>query len=75
VWAGYHGLIKVYTERFGEILRIGRRSPFAMYHYLCTWAGFPSRCTLSRIASAALLVLSFLAGLDALLLGDLVPQG
>jgi hypothetical protein len=30
---------------------------------------------LVKIASAGLLVLSFLAGLDALLLGDLVPQG
>ena len=30
----YHGLIKVYTERFPEILRISRRSPFAAYHYL-----------------------------------------
>jgi hypothetical protein len=30
---------------------------------------------LVKIASAALLVLSFLAGLDALLLDDLVPQG
>jgi len=29
---------------------------------------------LVKIASAALLVLSFLAGLDALLLDDLVPQ-
>jgi cellulose synthase/poly-beta-1,6-N-acetylglucosamine synthase-like glycosyltransferase len=71
----YHGLIKVYTERFGEILRIGRRSPFAMYHYLLYVGGLSLAMHLVKIASAALLVLSFLAGLDALLLGDLVPQG
>jgi cellulose synthase/poly-beta-1,6-N-acetylglucosamine synthase-like glycosyltransferase len=71
----YHGLIKVYTERFGEILRIGRRSPFAMYHYLVYVGGLSLAMHLVKIASAALLVVSFLAGLDALLLGDLVPQG
>jgi cellulose synthase/poly-beta-1,6-N-acetylglucosamine synthase-like glycosyltransferase len=71
----YHGLIKVYTERFGEIMRIGRRSPFAMYHYLLYVGGLSLAMHLVKIASAALLVLSFLAGLDALLLGDLVPQG
>jgi len=30
----YHGLVKVYVERFSEVLRIGLRSPFAAYHYL-----------------------------------------
>src|SRR3984893_4842263 len=71
----YHGLIKVYTERFGEIMRIARRSPFAMYHYLLYIGGLSLAMHLVKIASASLLVLSFLAGLDALLLDDLVPQG
>ena len=32
----YHGLLKVYTERLGEIWSISRRTPFATYHYrLC----------------------------------------
>ena len=71
----YHGLIKVYTERFSEITRIARRSPFAMYHYLVYVGGLSLAMHLVKIASAALLVVSFLAGLDALLLDDLVPQG
>src|SRR6202011_2579626 len=71
----YHGLIKVYTERFSEIMRIARRSPFAMYHYLVYVGGLSLAMHLVKIASAVLLVMSFLAGLDALLLDDLVPQG
>jgi cellulose synthase/poly-beta-1,6-N-acetylglucosamine synthase-like glycosyltransferase len=71
----YHGLIKVYTERFSEIMRVGRRSPFAMYHYLVYVGGLSLAMHLVKIASAVLLLLSFLAGLDALLLDDLVPQG
>lgn len=71
----YHGLIKVYTERFSEIMRVARRSPFAAYHYIIYVGGLSLAMHLVKIASAALLVVSFLAGLDALLLDDLVPQG
>ncbi len=71
----YHGLIKVYTERFSEVLRVSRRSPFAMYHYLIYVGGLSLAMHLVKIASAVLLVLSFLSGLDALLLDDLVPEG
>ena len=56
----YHGLIKVYTERFGEILRISRRSLFATYHYLF-YVGRPSLAMhLVKIVSAVLLLLSLL---------------
>src|SRR6201996_2996522 len=71
----YHGLIKVYTERFSEILRVSRRSPFAMYHYVLYVGGLSLAMHLVKIVSAGLLVASFLAGLDALLLDNLVPQG
>jgi cellulose synthase/poly-beta-1,6-N-acetylglucosamine synthase-like glycosyltransferase len=71
----YHGLIKVYTERFSEITRVARRSPFAAYHYIVYVGGLSLAMHLVKIVSAALLVLSFLAGLDALLLDNLVPQG
>jgi cellulose synthase/poly-beta-1,6-N-acetylglucosamine synthase-like glycosyltransferase len=71
----YHGLIKVYTERFSEVLRISRRSPFAAYHYLVYVGGLSLAIHLVKLASAALLLLSFLGGLDALLLDDFVPQG
>ena len=70
----YHGLIKVYTERFSEVLRISRRSPFAMYHYLIYVGGLSLTMHLVKVASALLLLLSFLSGLDALLLDDIVPQ-
>ncbi|HEY6483997.1 MAG TPA: hypothetical protein VIY54_10780 [Steroidobacteraceae bacterium] len=71
----YHGLIKVYTERFPEVMRISRRSPFALYHYLIYIGGLSLAMHLVKMVSAGLLLLSFLAGLDALLLDDLVPQG
>jgi cellulose synthase/poly-beta-1,6-N-acetylglucosamine synthase-like glycosyltransferase len=71
----YHGLVKVYIERFSEVLRISRRSPFAAYHYLVYIGGLSLAIHLVKILSAVLLLLSFLGGLDALLLDDFMPQG
>jgi len=71
----YHGLLKVYVERFSEILRIGRRSLFATYHYLFYLGVMSLAMHLVKMVGATLLLLSFLAGLDALLLDRLVPQG
>jgi cellulose synthase/poly-beta-1,6-N-acetylglucosamine synthase-like glycosyltransferase len=71
----YHGLIKVYVERFSEVLRISRRSPFAAYHYLVYIGGLSLAIHLVKMVSATLLLLSFLGGLDALLLDDVVPHG
>jgi hypothetical protein len=71
----YHGLIKVYVERFSEVLRISRRSPFAAYHYLVYIGGLSLAIHLVKMVSATLLLLSFLGGLDALLLNDVVPHG
>jgi cellulose synthase/poly-beta-1,6-N-acetylglucosamine synthase-like glycosyltransferase len=71
----YHGLVKVYVERFSEVLQISRRSPFAAYHYLVYIGGLSLAIHLVKIVSAALLLLSFLGGLDAMLLDDFVPQG
>jgi hypothetical protein len=71
----YHGLIKVYTERFSEVLRISRRAPFAAYNYLIYIGGMALAIHLVKIVSAALLLLSLLGGLDALLLYDFVPRG
>jgi cellulose synthase/poly-beta-1,6-N-acetylglucosamine synthase-like glycosyltransferase len=71
----YHGLLKVYTERFPQVMRVSRRSPFAMYHYLIYVGGLSLAMHLVKIVSAMLLFVSFLSGLDALLLDDLVPQG
>jgi cellulose synthase/poly-beta-1,6-N-acetylglucosamine synthase-like glycosyltransferase len=71
----YHGLVKVYIERFSEVQRISRRSPFAAYHYLVYIGGLSLAIHLVKIVSATLLLLSLLGGLDALLLDDFVPQG
>ena len=71
----YHGLLKVYVERFGEILKISRRSPFAAYHYLFYVGVMSLAMHLVKMVGAVLLFLSFLAGLDAMLLDRFVPQG
>jgi cellulose synthase/poly-beta-1,6-N-acetylglucosamine synthase-like glycosyltransferase len=71
----YHGLLKVYTERFAEVLRISRRSPFAAYHYLVYVGVLSLAMHLIKVVSATLLLLSFLSGLDVLLLDNFVPQG
>ncbi len=59
----YHGLVKVYVERFSEVLRIGLRSPFAAYHYLVYIGGLSLAIHLIKIVSAVLLLLSFLGGM------------
>ncbi len=71
----YHGLIKVYVERFPEILRICRRGPFALYHYLIYVGGLSLAMHLVKMLGAGLLVCSLLAGLDAVFLADLIPHG
>jgi len=71
----YHGLLKVYTERFAEVRRISRRSPFAAYHYIVYIGGLSLVMHLVKVLSAVLLLLSFLSGLDGLLLEDVVPHG
>jgi len=73
---GWHyGLIKVYTECFGKVLRVAGRSPFAAYHYLLYVGGLTLALHLLKVASAVLLFLSLLCGLDAIVLGNLTPLG
>jgi hypothetical protein len=71
----YHGLLKVYVERFPEVWRISRRSPFAMYHYVVYVGGMSLAMHLVKMVSAVLLVASFLIGLDELLLDRFIPEG
>ena len=71
----YHGLLKVYVERFPEVWRIGRRSPFALYHYLVYVGGMSLAMHLVKMVSAVLLLISFLVGLDELLLDRFIPEG
>jgi cellulose synthase/poly-beta-1,6-N-acetylglucosamine synthase-like glycosyltransferase len=70
----YHGLLKVYIERFPEVLRISRRSVFASYHYLFYVGGLSLAMHLVKVVGAAALLLSLLSGIDALLLDNIVPR-
>jgi cellulose synthase/poly-beta-1,6-N-acetylglucosamine synthase-like glycosyltransferase len=71
----YHGLLKVYTERFGAIWRVSRRTPFAMYHFIVYIGVLSLGLHLVKMLSAALLIASFVRGLDRLLLDNWVPAG
>ena len=71
----YHGLIKVYVERFPQIWRISRRSPFAMYHFIVYVGVLSLGLHLAKMVSAALLLISLLSGVDQLFLAHLLPPG
>jgi cellulose synthase/poly-beta-1,6-N-acetylglucosamine synthase-like glycosyltransferase len=71
----YHGLLKVYTERFGNVWRISRRTPFAMYHFIVYIGVLSLGLHLLKMLSAALLVASFVRGLEQLLLDNWVSAG
>ncbi len=62
----YHGLIRVYVERFGSIWRIAKRTPFALYHYIVYVGGLTILLHGFKIVSAVLLLGSFVSGIDNL---------
>jgi cellulose synthase/poly-beta-1,6-N-acetylglucosamine synthase-like glycosyltransferase len=70
----YHGLLKVYTERFAEIWRIGKRTPFAFYHFILYVGGLSLGLHLVKIVSASLLIISFASGFDTLFLAHLFQE-
>jgi cellulose synthase/poly-beta-1,6-N-acetylglucosamine synthase-like glycosyltransferase len=70
----YYGLIKVYTERFGKIWRIAKRTPFSMYHFVLYLGGLSLIVHPLKIISALLLVLSFVSGFDNLFLANILPR-
>jgi hypothetical protein len=70
----YHGLLKVYTERFGAIWRISKRTPFAGYHFVIYIGGLSLVLHLVKILSALLLLLSLIGGFDSLFLAHLLPR-
>ncbi|HEY6514709.1 MAG TPA: glycosyltransferase family 2 protein [Steroidobacteraceae bacterium] len=70
----YHGLIKVYTERFGAIWRVAKRSPFSLYHYLIYVGGLTLCLHLLKVVSALLLLGSFVSGIDNLFLAHWQPH-
>ena len=70
----YYGLIKVYIERFSNIWRISKRTPFSMYHFVIYLGGLSLVLHPLKIVSASLLVLSFVSGFDNLFLANLFPR-
>ena len=71
----YYGLLRVYTQRFHELWRIGRRTPFAMYNFIAYTGVLGLAPHLLRIGSAALLLVSVVASLDSLFVFNLLPIG
>jgi cellulose synthase/poly-beta-1,6-N-acetylglucosamine synthase-like glycosyltransferase len=69
----YHGLLRVYVERFGAIWRIARRTPFSLYHYELYIGGLTIALHLLKVLSAALLLASFIGGFGNLFLLRLLP--
>lgn len=64
----YYGLMKVYSEHLGAIWRIARRSPFAFYHFILYVGILTIGLHVLKIASAVLLLASFVSGFDDLFL-------
>jgi cellulose synthase/poly-beta-1,6-N-acetylglucosamine synthase-like glycosyltransferase len=69
----YHGLLRVYTERFGELWRIGRRDPFAMYNFIGYLGVLGLGLHVLKLLSAALLSVSVAAVFDNLFVFHLLP--
>ena len=69
----YYGLFRVYTQRFHELWRIGRRAPFAMYNFIAYVGVLGLGLHLLRIGSAALLLVSVIASVDNLFAFNLMP--
>jgi hypothetical protein len=70
----YYGLLKVYTERFNEIWRIARRTPFSLYHYVLYLGGLTIAVHALKVLSALLLAVSFIGGFDTLFLARWLPN-
>src|SRR5437016_7497404 len=69
----YYGLLRVYTQRFHELWRIGRRAPFAMYNFIAYVGVLGLGLHLLRVGSAALLLVSVIASVDNLFAFNLMP--
>ena len=69
----YHGLLRVYTERFPELWHIGRRDPFAMYNYIGYLGVLGLGLHALKLLSAALLSVSIVAIFDNLFVFHLLP--
>lgn len=71
----YYGLLRVYTQRFHELWRIGRRAPIAMYNYVGYIGVLALGLHLLRLVSVLLLLVSVVAILDNLFAFNLLQVG
>jgi cellulose synthase/poly-beta-1,6-N-acetylglucosamine synthase-like glycosyltransferase len=69
----YHGLLRVYTEHFRKLWRIGRRDPFAMYNFVGYLGVLGLGLHALKLVSAALLSVSVAGIFDNLLVFHLLP--
>jgi hypothetical protein len=70
----YYGLLKVYCERFAEVLKVQRRAPFAFYHYLLYMGVLTLGLHIVKVVAVALLLMSAAAGFDVLFATTAVPH-
>jgi cellulose synthase/poly-beta-1,6-N-acetylglucosamine synthase-like glycosyltransferase len=69
----YHGLLRVYTERFRELWRIGLRDPFAMYNFVGYLGVLGLGLHILKLLSAALLSVSVAGVLNNLFVFHMLP--
>lgn len=70
----FYGLLKVYSENFGDVLRCASRGPFLAYHYLVYLGVLTLLLHPLKLVSLALLSLSFFNAFDNLLVLGLIPD-
>jgi cellulose synthase/poly-beta-1,6-N-acetylglucosamine synthase-like glycosyltransferase len=71
----YYGLLRVYTEHFRDLWRIGLRAPFAMYNFVGYLGVLALGLHALKLVSAALLSLSAVVVLDNVFIFHLLPYG
>jgi cellulose synthase/poly-beta-1,6-N-acetylglucosamine synthase-like glycosyltransferase len=71
----YYGLLRVYTEHFRDLWRIGLRAPFAMYNFVGYLGVLALGLHPLKLVSAALLSLSAVVVLDNVFIFHLLPYG
>jgi hypothetical protein len=67
------GLLRVYSQGRNELWRAAQRGPMCFYQYVIYGGGFTLLGAPAKLLSAALLVVSFLSGVDQLLGTNLIP--
>jgi cellulose synthase/poly-beta-1,6-N-acetylglucosamine synthase-like glycosyltransferase len=70
----FYGLLKVYTENFGDVLRVASRRPFLAYHYLVYLGVLTLMLHPLKIVALVILSVSVLNAFDNLLVLGWIPD-